>query len=290
MWGVPSTLDHPIALMSHSSLPWLIVGTVVVAAGLAWFTLNRGGIVAPGAATPSEHYPLAPFHDVEIGGAADVILVQGGAEAIDVEAGARTVVQGGAEAIDVEAGTRTVVEASVNDGRLVIRAHDRRRWWSRLFGGQSIVSPSITVHLRTLDKLALTGNVRVSIPKLEAKALRIAASGGASLTIDDLQARSLRVDGSGALKADLAGRVDDEHVSISGAVNYRAERLRATNATVSVSGVANVVVHAERKLRASISGAGLIEYVGDPEVIEHVSGMGRVKRRDSSVMPGMRVA
>ena len=53
---------------------------------------------------------------------------------------------------------------------------------------------------------------------------------------------------------------------------------------------ANVVVHAERTLRASISGAGLIEYVGDPEVIEHVSGMGRVKRRDSSVMPGMRVA
>jgi hypothetical protein len=108
--------------------------------------------------------------------------------------------------------------------------------------------------------------------------------------IDDLQATSLRVDGSGALKAEIAGRVDDEHVSISGAVNYRAERLRATNATVSVSGVANVVVHAERKLRASISGAGLIEYVGDPEVTEHVSGMGRVKRRDSSVMPGMRVA
>ncbi len=259
--------------MSHSSLPWLIVGTVVVAAGLAWFTLNRGAIVAPGAATPSEHYPLAPFHDVEIGGAADVVLVQGGAEAIDVEAGART-----------------VVEASVSDGRLVIRAHDRRRWWSRLFGGQSAESPSITVHLRTLDKLALTGNVRVSIPKLEAKTLRIAASGGANLTVDDLQARSLRVDGSGALKADLAGRVDDEHVSISGAVNYRAERLRATNATVSVSGVANVVVHAERKLRASISGAGLIEYVGDPEVVQHVSGMGRVKRRDSSVMPGMRVA
>lgn len=260
--------------MLRSSLTWLILGAIVVSAALAWYTLNRGATVASGArAAASEHYPLAPFHDVEIGGTADVMLVQGGAEAIDVEAGART-----------------VVDATVTDGRLVIHARDRRRWWNRLLGRRATESPSITVHLRTLDKLALTGNVRVSAPKLETKVLRIGASGGANLTIDDLQATSLRVDGSGALKAEIAGRVEDEHVSISGAVNYRAERLRATNATVSVSGVANVVVHAERTLRASISGAGLIEYVGDPEVIEHVSGMGRVKRRDSSVMPGMRVA
>jgi hypothetical protein len=259
--------------MFRSSLTWLILGAVVVSAALAWFTVNRGATVASGKAAASEHYPLAPFHEIEIGGAADVTLVQGGAEAIDVEAGART-----------------VVEATVGDGRLVIHARDRRRWWHRLFGRRTTESPTMTVHLRTLDKLALTGNVRVSAPKLATQALRIGASGGANLSIDDLQATSLRVDGSGALKAEIAGRVDDEHVSISGAVNYRAERLRATNATVSVSGVANVVVHAERKLRASISGAGLIEYVGDPEVIENVSGMGRVRRRDSSVMPGMRVA
>ena len=116
--------------------------------------------------------------------------------------------------------------------------------------------------------------------------LAIGASGGASLVIDDLRATTLRVDGSGALKADIAGQVDDEHVSISGAGSYNAERLRATNATVSVGGVAKVIVHAERKLRASISGAGLIEYVGDPEVTEEVSGMGRVRRRGPAATPG----
>ena len=259
--------------MLRSPLFWLILGAVAVAAALAWFTVNRGASVRSGPAAASEHYALAPFHDVEIGGSAEVVLMQGGVEAIDVEAGART-----------------VVEATVSEGRLVIRARDRRRWWHRLFGHKTTESPGITVHLRTLDKLALTGNVRVSAPRLRTEALRIAASGGANLTIDDLQATTLRVDGSGALKADIAGRVEDEHVSISGAVDYRAERLRATNATVSVSGVANVVVHAERKLRASISGAGLIEYLGAPEVVENVSGMGRVRRRDSSAMPGMRVA
>jgi hypothetical protein len=261
---------HPA--MPRSSLPWLILGTVAVSAALAWLTLTRGG---PGSGAPSsfQHHALAPFHELEIGGAADVILVQGGVEAIDVDPA-----------------RRTVVEATVADGRLLIRARDRRRWWNRLFGRRTIEQSTITVHLRTLDKLALTGNVKVTVAGLKTDKLRIGASGGATLTIGDLQATTLRVDGSGALKADVAGRVDDEHVSISGAGTYRAERLLATDATVSVSGVGNVVVNAERKLRASISGAGLIEYVGNPEVIEQVSGIGRVRRRDSSATPGMRVA
>jgi hypothetical protein len=199
-------------------------------------------------------------------------------------------VQGPVEAIDVDAAPRTVVEATVSNGRLTIHARDRRRWWHRLFGHRTAEGAAITVHLRTLERLALTGNVNLSAPRLAAKSLRIGASGGATLSIDDLQATTLRVEGSGALKADVAGQVDNEHVSISGAGTYRAERLRATEATVSVSGVGNVVVNVERKLRANISGAGLIEYVGEPQVVESVSGIGRVRRRDQSSVPGMRVA
>ncbi len=55
-----------------------------------------------------------------------------------------------------------------------------------------------------------------------------------------------------------------------------------------MSGIGNVLLHAERTLRASISGAGNIEDIGDPAVTEHVSGLGRVKRRESN--PGGRVA
>jgi len=256
--------------MSRSSLPWLILGAVAVSALLAWLTLTRG---APGRSPAFEHHDLPPFHELEIGGAADVTLVQGDPEAIDVEAP-----------------SRVVVEANVTGGRLVISSRDRRRWWSGFFGGHSSQPAVLTIRFRKLDTLALTGTVKLAAPRLTATTLRIGASGGSSLTIDDLRAQSLRVSGSGALEADLAGAVDDEEVSISGAGSYRAERLRATNAVVSVSGVANVVVHAERTLRASISGAGVIEYVGDPQVTEHVSGIGRVKRRESGVAPGMRVA
>ena len=259
--------------MSRSTLVWLILGALALSAALAWLTLTRGGgSIAHRSA--SEHHALTPFHELEIGGAATVLLVQGDAEALDVEAGSRG----------------TAIDARVADGRLVVWSRDRRRWWARLFGRPAADPPSITIHFRSLDKLALSGNVNVSAPRLSAPALRIGASGGTTLAIDDLQAGTLRVDGSGALKADLAGRVETEHVSISGAGSYRADRLRAKDVTVSVSGVGNVVLHAERKLRASISGAGLIEYVGDPEVTEHVSGMGRVRRRDAAETPGLRVA
>jgi hypothetical protein len=235
--------------MPRSSLPWLVIATIAVSAILAWLTLTRGG-VAPVRAPASKHLELAPFHELEVGGAADVVLVQGDREAIDVEAEGRA-----------------TVAADVAKGRLVVRSADRRRWWNRMFGHDGSQSPTITVHLRNLDALLLTGTVKVVAPQLKTSTLRIAASGGASLTIDDLRATTLRVDGSGALKAELAGRVDDEHVSISGAGSY----------------------HAERTLRASISGAGLIEYVGDPEVTERVSGVGRVRRHESA-MPGMRIA
>ena len=260
--------------MRRSSLAWLILATVLVSAVLAWWTLTRIG----GAAhrpMPIAHRDLAPFHEIEVGGAAHVTLAQGDSEAIEVEALGRGV----------------LVEADVSKGRLTLTARDRRRWWSRLLGGRHQAEPAgITIRFRTLDAIALRGTVKLRVPALTASTLRVEASGGSALTIDDLRAKSLHVNGSGALQAELAGRVEDETVSISGAGSYRADRLHASDVAVSVSGVGNVLIHAERTLRATISGAGVIEYVGDPNVTEHVSGIGRVKRRESAPATGMRVA
>jgi hypothetical protein len=258
--------------MHRSTLPLLILAAVVVAALLAWWTLSRGIGVEAGDQR-ARHEPLPPFHRIELGGSADVTLVQSDAESIDVQAAryARVV-------------------ADVVDGRLRVRAEDRRRWWNRLFGGRSPSTPRITLRFRTLDVIDANGSVKIRAGRLDAQSLRIAASGGASLAIDDLQAASLRVSGSGALAAKIAGRVGQQSVSISGAGSYQAEKLVADDATVNVSGVGEVVVHAEKTLRANISGAGVIEYTGDPVVTEHVSGIGRVKRRGPQRAGGLQTA
>jgi hypothetical protein len=259
--------------MSRSSLPWLVIGAIVVAAALAWLTLTRGG-GAPPASGNLQRYPLAPFHEIEIGGQADVVLIQDDLEAIEA---------------DVEGRGR--VEANVADGRLTIHASYGGRFFDGLFGHRRAEPSMIRIHMRNLDELSLGGNVNVSVPRLRATALRIEASGGAMLSIGDLQATTLTVDGSGALKAEIkGGRVEQQDVSISGAGSFSAEGLKASHTTVSVSGVGKVAVHAEQTLNAEISGAGLIEYAGDPKVTEHVSGIGRVKRIEPAARPGMRIA
>jgi hypothetical protein len=259
--------------MSRSSLPWLVVGAIIVAAALAWFTLTRGD-AAPAASGNEQRYPLAPFHEIDIGGQADIVLIQGDLEAIEAHVGGRG-----------------RVEATVADGRLSVHASYRRRFFDGLFGHRKAEPATIRIHLRNLDELSLGGNVNVSVPRLRTTELRIEASGGTTLSIGDLQATALTVDGSGALKAEIkGGSVEQQDVSISGAGSFSAEGLRARHATVSVSGVGKVAVHAEQTLRAEISGAGLIEYAGNPQVTEDVSGIGRVKRIEPPAASGMRIA
>ena len=264
-----SPFAHP---MSRLTLPLLILGAVILSALLAWWALSRGFGSEPVERSP-QRAALPPFHRIEIGGGADVTLLQADAESIEADGG-----------------PHLRITASVADGRLRIRAEDRRRWWNRIFGARVSGTPRITLRFRTLDAVDLSGNVKLRAAKLEVPSLRIDASGGSTLAIDDLRAASLRVSGSGALDARIAGRVGQEVVSISGAGSYHADKLFSDDATVSVSGVGDVVVHAAKTLRANISGAGNIEYVGDPQVTEHVSGIGRVKRRGPAQTAGMQTA
>jgi hypothetical protein len=253
--------------MKRSALPWLILGCVVLAGLLAWWTLSRS-YTADGVPR-LEHRDLPPFHALDIGGDARVTLVQSAAPGIDIEAG-----------------KNVRVDAHVDDGRLVIRTEARRGF--RFFQRRRS-PPRITVMFEALDRVRLSGAVQMLAAKVEVPDLRIAASGGAKLAIDDLRATSLRLEGSGALDARLAGVVERADVQISGAGQVGAEGLRTREATVRVSGVGNVVLNVEQTLQATISGAGNIEYIGDPRVTEQISGIGRIRRRETGTT-GLRAA
>ena len=256
--------------MRRALLPLLILGCVAIAAALAWLMLDHARMPrVPAASTAAtlQTRSVPPFHRIEVGGVADVTLVQGDAESVEM-----SVPAGG-----------TPVDAAVRNGSLVVAGRDRPRTWFWLFGsGSKEPASRITIRFRTLDAIALSGAVKLDAGTLRAHTLEIAASGGSSLRIEQLDAERLRVAGSGALDAKIAGRVVDETVAISGAGSYRAERLHADHASVDVSGIGSVVVDAGKTLRATISGAGSIEYLGDPRVSQHVSGIGSVRRRPSA--------
>ena len=249
--------------MRRLALPLVILATVLVAVALAWFTLTRNDR-AGGNEMTTEVRAVAPFRRLEVSGRADVTLVEGDRETVTVERAARG---------------QSRVRAEVENGTLVISAGVSRRWWSGLFGRRSAATPRISVAFKSLDSIAVSGTVQLTADKLRAGDLKIAATGGSVLRLDGIAANTLRIDGTGALKATLGGQAQEQRISISGAAEVRGDKLQSQDAVVDVSGAGRIVVNAAKTLRATISGAGSVEYYGDPDVKQNVSGIGAVKRR-----------
>jgi hypothetical protein len=247
--------------MRRLLLPLAILAALGVSLALAWAVLHdERDDDASG--TTAQSIDVGSFRRLEVEGRADVVLVQGDAEAVEVDAGPHS------------AGRLRV---RARGGTVSLSATDAGSWWGGWFGGRGR-TPRIVVRFRSLESVALAGAVQVAADAMRVDDLRIRASGATSLRLDGIEARSLRFAGSGAVKGRLAGRVDSQEVSISGAGDYRARDLVSARADVKVSGAGRVVVHAERELDATISGAGSIEYAGDPEVRQSVHGAGRIRR------------
>jgi hypothetical protein len=249
-----------------------ILAATVVAVIIGWFYLvssfRGGGDVV------TEDRVLPPFSRIVIEGFADVRLVQGAAESVRVAAPQKQL---------------ATVRTQVSDGTLTISAGASRSWWLAFFGGGGR-GTQLRITFRDLESIDAAGAVKLRAEGIKADRLRVQASGATSLRIDALDANELSVSGSGAMKVELAGRVAQQRVSISGAGDYRAADLVSDEARIAVSGAGRVLVQVEKTLRIALSGAGVVEYIGDPKVTQHVSGAGRVKRRDASDRESFRIA
>jgi hypothetical protein len=116
---------------------------------------------------------------------------------------------------------------------------------------------------------------KLMVKKLEG--LEISGSGKADvkgLAQDRLQ---VRISGSGNVSGQ--GSANDLELRISGSGSYRGQEIKSQRATVSVSGSGDAVISVSDTLKADVSGSGTIEYVGDPQVTQNISGSGSVRRR-----------
>ena len=241
---------------------------LLFAAGLAvavWMFAHGGARDAGLVAT--DRAPLPPFHALDVSGVADITLVQGGAEGVTVEMPARE---------------RRRLRVRVDHGVLHVGYATSRSWWDRLAGAPAR-TPKLRIDFRTLNMVDASGGLKLVADRVTTDRLALHVSGAATLKIDALETQQLTVEGSGAVKAELAGHATRQSIRISGAGDYRAADLASEQAQVEVSGAGRVVVNATHTLDVSLSGAGSVEYVGDPKVTHEVSGVGRVKRRQSNV-------
>ena len=242
----------------------LILVAIAVAVSLAWSYLI-GSFPGSGGAVLAEQRALPAFSRIAVAGFAEVMLVQGNAETVSVEAAAKHARR---------------VRTEVKDGTLTIVNDQSRRWWSNFFGGGARPA-RVIVTFRALDAISAAGAVKLHADQLKSDRLAVSASGATSLKISGLDTKELTIDGSGAMKVELSGRAVAQTVTISGAGDYRAADLASEDATVTVSGAGRVVVRVEKTLGIGLSGAASVEYLGNPKVTQQISGAGRVKRRDA---------
>jgi hypothetical protein len=257
--------------MRRFTLPLVVLASVAVAALLTWIALSSASFGQRAPRTEAAAARVEPvtralpaFAQLDVSGTAEVMLVQGTAESVSIATDGRK---------------HGRIDAEVRDGTLFVQSTDNSRWWEMVFGGGGSRAPHVVVTFRDLTAIDAAGTVKLSAGTLKADTLAISGAGGTAIRIDDLTAQSLRLAGAGALKAEIAGRVTDQSVAISGAGEYNGGRLASQNATVTVAGAGQVVVNAEKTLKANISGAGSVEYIGDPQVTERISGAGRVRKR-----------
>jgi hypothetical protein len=136
-----------------------------------------------------------------------------------------------------------------------------------------------TLRLGTRDFLNLnpTGSVTY---KLFVKNLNsIGISGGAEIDAKGLRTDSLTVRVSGAGDITITGETEDQTISISGAGKYHADGFKSKKASVRISGIGSAVLAVSDLLDVQVSGAGEVEYIGDPQVTQNVSGAGTIRKR-----------
>jgi hypothetical protein len=212
-------------------------------------------LVAGAQAPEGKVYAPGTFDQLEIDGSARIRLVQGDRDEI--------VVAG-------DGGSQSAVDLRLVNDRLRIHAPGDWKFWTseRL---------QITVRVRKLSRLMLSGTGEVhAAGRFRAEQLAISIAGAGLVRFDELDVDQLRFDISGAGDGQLAGRVDELRLSISGKGKVLAEQLRAGVAVVAISGVATTRLWVADQLRVAVAGVGQVDYWGEPVVKRSTSGLASI--------------
>lgn len=262
----PATASNPYAYLG--TLPvkiFLVVLAAVVVATLAAVGMLGMHRSEPVGEATRETRAVSGFNRISISGLADVELRQGSTEGVT---------------IDAPASLQRRIRTEVRDHTLVISMSRQRNWFDWSQWAHRTHSPRVTIDLIQLERLESSGATKIVADKLRADNLRLEFAGACTLRIADLQAGKLVLAGSGAIKAQLAGKVTEQSIELSGAGSYDAANLISDKVAVQVSGAGKAIVNAASSLSVELSGAGLVEYLGDPKIKQEVSGIGKIRRRD----------
>jgi len=133
-----------------------------------------------------------------------------------------------------------------------------------------------TLVVKELKALDILGAARVTLEGVQGERLALVLGGAGEVTGSDLKLDLLDVDLRGAGRIELAGRADEQWVTISGAGNYHAPDMATRSTRVEVNGAGRATVAAEGELNLAIRGMGSVDYYGPADVKRSISGLGSI--------------
>jgi len=200
---------------------------------------------------------VSSFDGIEVSGAFDVYLKQGGVEEVIIEA---------------DENLQPVITAEVHGSTLVI---DTKKPINHP------TSLKVYITFKDLNKIETSGAVDiVTESKLTLNNLSLHSSGASDVRME-LAVKKLDLNCSGASKLRLAGTATEVTADLSGACDIFGFELICETFSIELSGAGKAQIHVTKKIDAEISGAGSVHYKGNPTIINQtVSGAGSIKHDD----------
>lgn len=205
----------------------------------------------------TEERKLPAFSELNLAISADVILIQGSTQKVEIQASEKQL---------------KLIETEVNNGKLTIK-------WSQSFVTHT---EGIKIYITMVDIKALrvsgSGDI-LTKGKINAGDVTLSISGSGNIKVDDLKAENIHSAISGSADIYLGGTspANSLEISISGSGDFTASDLAVKNIDVAVSGSGNCRIYATESIKARISGSGDVYYRGSATIDAKVSGSGSVQ-------------
>ena len=206
---------------------------------------------------------VSEFDRIAVKGVGKIFITQGAQQEVTVEA---------------DDGLMKRITTEVVDGKLTIDIG--RDWVERMSAGLEFLSSREIIFRITAKKLSaleISGACEMEVSTLKTDQLDLKMSGASNVRVVDLSAAKLNASLPGAGKVVVSGKSDDHEISLTGAGNYDAGKLKCKNVKVNMTGVGNATVWATDNLEVAVTGVGNIEYYGSPHIKQNTTMLGSVR-------------
>jgi hypothetical protein len=208
----------------------------------------------------TEDRPVSDFKNVDVSGAAKVLVSQGDHPSVKIE-GDENLLQ----YMEVnQIGNK--IEVRERPGFNLVPTTDLKVY----------VTAPVFNDIDASGACDIIGQTKISNP--EDFAMHVSGAGDIKMEVDAPRLKA-EVSGSGSIY--LKGQTKDVYLDLTGAGHAHCFDLLSESTKVDISGAGSAEVYASVKLEADVSGAGTVKYKGNAtDVKQDVSGAGSVQKVD----------